>query len=140
MKTVKKQKRVLPEVHILGDLQDVKNLISSLNKKKTIVVFHDGEQDSFYLEIDGKFQQVLQNEFAQLEKEYKLILFSFFPSRKKVEPIADTILEEQANQTTLAVEPGKKEKKLKAEKKSGKVQKEKKEKKEHKVKNKKKKK
>jgi hypothetical protein len=126
MKTVKKQKKVLPEVHILGDLQDVKNLISGLNKKKTLVVFHDGEQDSFYLEIDGKFQQVLQNDFAQLEKEYKLIIFSFFPSRKKVEPIAETIQKEEIPEAPLTLKPEKKEKK-KTEKKSGKVKKVKKE-------------
>ena len=111
MKTVKKQKKGPPKVQILGDLQDVKIRISSRNKKKTIVVFHDGEADSFYLEIDGKFQQILQNDFGQLEKEYKLILFSFFPSRKKVEPVTEVMPEEQASETALTGEPEKKEKK-----------------------------
>jgi len=119
MKTSRKQEKNLPEVHILGDLKDVKNLITCLNKKRTIVIFHDGEQDSFYLEIDGKFQQVLQGEFAQLEKEYKLIVFSFFPSRKKVEPVSDEQAEIQA--------PEKKAKKEKSAKKEEKVKKVKKE-------------
>ena len=112
MKTNLKSKKILPEVHILGDLKDVKNLISCLNKKKTIVIFHDGEQDSFYLEIDGKFQQVLQGEFAQLEKEYKLILFSFFPSRKTVKPLT-----EEKPEVDEAVKAVKKEKEIKKEKK-----------------------
>ena len=95
MKPTKKTKKVLPEVHILGDLKDVKNLISILNKKKTIVIFHNGELDTFYLEIDGKFKQILQNDFAHLEKKYKLVLFSFFPNRKKLET---TIEEKQVAQ------------------------------------------
>jgi hypothetical protein len=115
MKTSKKQKKNLPEVHILGDLKDVKNLISCLNKKKTIVIFHDAEQDSFYLEIDGKFQQVLQGEFAQLEKEYKLIVFSFFPSRKKAEP--------ETKEKTETQEPEKKAKKEKVAQKEKKAKK-----------------
>ena len=99
MKTITKQKKTLPEVHILGDLQDVKNLIAGVNKKKSLVIFQDEEQDSFYLEIEGKFQQILQTDITLLEKEYRLIFFSFFPSRKKVEPIieepAETIKEEK---------------------------------------------
>ena len=117
MKSSKKKKKNLPEVHILGDLKDVKSLISCLNKKKTIVIFHDGEQDSFYLEIDGKFQQVLQGEFAQLEKEYKLVVFSFFPSRKKVEI--------EIEEKTVIQEPEKEVKKEKVVEKENKVKKEK---------------
>jgi hypothetical protein len=86
MKANKKQKKALPEVHILGDLQDVKKLVSGVNKKKTIVVFKDGDEGSIYLEIEGKFQQIQLKDLKYLEKEYKLIYFSFFPSRKKVEP------------------------------------------------------
>jgi len=89
MKESKKQKKNLPEVHIIGDLQDIKNLVSGVNKKKTIVVFQDGEEGSYYLEIDGKIQMILKDDITELEKEYKLIYFSFFPSRKKTEPVIE---------------------------------------------------
>jgi hypothetical protein len=98
----------LPEVHILGDLKDVKKLISSVNRKKTLVIFQDGDEGSFHLEIEGKFQPILQSGINQLAKEYRLIFFTFFPSRKKVEPI----IEEQPE----LIKPEKKEKKEKKEK------------------------
>jgi hypothetical protein len=96
MKESKKRKINLPEVHILGDLEDVKNLVAGVNKKKTIVVFQDGEQGSYYLEVDGKIQMILHDDITELEKEYRLIFFSFFPGRKKVEPVAEeqTLTEE----------------------------------------------
>ena len=84
---MKKLIKGLPEVHILGDLKDVKKLISGVNKKKTLVIFQDGDEGSFYLEIEKKFQPILHKDINQLSKEYRLIFFSFFPSRKKVEPI-----------------------------------------------------
>jgi len=89
MKKDKIKKRNLPDLHILGDLQDVKNLVSTLNKKKTIGVFKDAEEGSFHLEINGKVQQILKDDITELEKDYRLIFFSFFPSRKKVEPLAE---------------------------------------------------
>ncbi len=95
MKPTKKQKQALPEVHILGDLQDVKNLIKGVNKKKTLVIFRDGDNGSFYLEIEGKFQPVVQEDIALLEKEYKLIFFLFFPSRKKAETLKEEKTEVQ---------------------------------------------
>ena len=130
MKPAKKQKKVLPAVHILGDLQDVKTLISGLNKKKTIVLFRDGEQDSLYLEIEGKFQQIHHKDIRQLEKEYKMIYFSFFPSRKKVEPLIEEKAEVQDPESPGVQELEKKEKKEKGEKKEKKVKKEKKDPKE----------
>ena len=130
MKPVKKQKKVLPEVHILGDLQDVKTLISGLNKKKTIVLFHDGEQDSLYLEIEGKFQQIHHKDIRQLEKAYKLIYFSFFPSRKKIEPLPEEKTEVHEPETPVVLETEKKEKVVKGAKKVKKDKKGKKEPKE----------
>ena len=91
MKKSKKSKTILPQVHILGDLKDVANLVTAVNKKKAIVLFHDAEQDSFYLEIAGEIQEIRQKDISRLEKDYKLILFSFFPSRKKVEPSVEEI-------------------------------------------------
>ncbi|MEI7897945.1 MAG: hypothetical protein WCJ26_12985 [bacterium] len=136
MKSIKKTKKILPAVHILGDLKDVKNLISILNKKKTLVIFHDGDQDNFYLEIDGKFNLIRQNDFAQLEKEYKIVLFSFFPGQKKVEPTAEGAPEKSQAETgkkrtktvkeESAPKKAKKAKKEKAEPESGRAKKKKK--------------
>jgi len=130
MKKSKKSKKSLPQVHILGDLQDVKNLVSAVNKKRTIVLFHDGEQDSFYLEFEGEIREISQKDISRLEKDYKLILFSFFPSLKKVEP-----LREEGNKAGEAGKPetdkaeteekkGKTAKNMKKEKKSQKEHKE----------------
>jgi hypothetical protein len=125
MKKNKKQKQILPEVHVLGDLEDVKNLVSGVNKKKTIVVFQDGEQGSYFLEIEGEIQMILPADITELEKEYRLIFFSFFPSRKRNEPHAEEkiVTDEPENQQ----ETDKEEKKVK-EKKDHKGKKEKKEK------------
>ncbi len=105
----KNKKKVIPEVHILGDLHDVRNLVEAVNKKKTIVLFHDGEQDDFYLEIEGKIRQILQEDISRLEKDYRLIAFTFFPGRKKTEEVTGDKPDEEV--------PEKKEKKKKAEKK-----------------------
>ena len=109
MKESKKLKTNLPEVHILGDLEDVKNLVAGVNKKKTIVVFQDGEQSSFYLEVDGEIQMILPDDITELEQEYRLIFFSFFPSRKRTEPVIE--------EKTDPVEPEKHNKKDTKEKK-----------------------
>ena len=129
MKTTKKQKKSLPEVHILGDLQDVKALISGLNKKKTIVVFLDGEQNSLYLEIEGKFQPIHEKDIKQLKKEYKLIYFSFYPSQKKSEPVMEAKPEAQEPDKPVIDKKEKKEKQKNDGKKIKTVKKEKKRKK-----------
>ena len=104
-------------MHILGDLQDVKNLVSAVNKKKAIVLFHDGEQDSFYLEIEDEIREIRQKDISRLEEDYKLIIFSFFPSRKKVEllPEEEPVVKDADKPETDA--PEKKEKKEKKVKK-----------------------
>ena len=117
---MKKLIKGLPEVHILGDLKDVKKLISEVNRKKTLVIFQDGDEGAFYLEIEKKFQPISQKDINQLAKAYRLIFFSFFPSRKKVEPI----IEEQPE----LIGPEKKEKNEKGEK-EGKIAKSRKKKK-----------
>ncbi len=114
MKSIRKSKKNLPQVHILGDLQDVKNLVSAVNKKRTIVLFHDGEQDSFYLEIDDEIREIRQKDISRLEKDYKLIIFSFFPSRKKVEQLKEEepVVKETDKREIDVPEKGKKRKKL----------------------------
>jgi hypothetical protein len=89
MKKSKKQKKTIPEVHILGDLQDIKTLVAGVNKKKTLVIFQDREEGSYYLEVDGEIQMILKEDIKELEKEYKLIFFSFFPSQKISEPVVE---------------------------------------------------
>ena len=133
MKATKKQKRALPEVHILGDLEDVKALVERVNKKKTLVIFHDREQEDFYLEIEGEFQEIRQKDIAQLEKKYSLVFFSFFPGRRK--PAAAkkkeiAVTEPETEPVAEKEKENKKEKKEKAGKKETKEKKEKKDKKE----------
>jgi hypothetical protein len=110
MKKAKKQEKTLPEVHILGDLQDVKNLISGVNKKKTIVIFQDGEHGSFYLEIEGKFQPVLQKDLKHLAKKYRLIYFSFFPGRKNMVKVVEDVVPEVTEIEAVPIPAEKKEK------------------------------
>jgi hypothetical protein len=105
---MKKQIKDLPEVHIHGDLKDVKKLIEGVNKKKTLVIFKDGDEGAVYLEIEGKFRPILQKDIDKLKKDYRLIYFSFFPSLKKAEPVAE--------EKIVPVEPEKK-KAVKKEKK-----------------------
>ena len=89
MKADKKPKKILPEVHILGDLQDAKNLLSVIRKKKRIMIFRDGELDTFYTGVKGEIKQISQNEITNLEKDHRLVFFSFFPGRKKAEPLME---------------------------------------------------
>ena len=130
MSNSKKDKKDLPEVHILGDLNDVKNLVSGVNKKKTIVVFKDGEEGSFYLEVNGKIQKISDNDLAELQKEYRLIHFSFFPGLKKVEELTETKPEKQ--KAKIVEKADKIEKKGKSERKEHKEKTEKKDKKDKK--------
>ncbi len=117
MKTTKKSKKTLPQVHILGDLKDVKNLIGAVNKKKTIVLFHDAEKDSFYLEIEDKIREIRQKDISHLEKDYRIIWFSFFPSRKKSESVSVPEPEEVLAVQQVPATPVKEEKKEKTAKK-----------------------
>jgi len=107
----KAQKLILPEVHILGDLEDVKILVSGINKKKVILILQDGDQGLFYLAGKKKIKLIEQKDIAKLEKKFQVIFLSFFPSRKKVEPVT----EEKPEEPVLAAE--KKEKKKKKEEK-----------------------
>jgi hypothetical protein len=135
MKMKKSKKMNLPEVHILGDLEDVKNLVSGIGKKKTLVIFADAEQESFYVETKGKIKQINPKGVKRLEKSFKLIYFSYFPSKKKIQPAKGEVPPEQAaeegNNTEMAEKKEKKNpesKKIKTEKKAKKVKEEKKKK------------
>jgi hypothetical protein len=93
MKKQKKPLVTLPEVRILGDLQDIKNLIKAVNKKRSVVVFRDTEQEQHYAEIEGKMQQIPMDLIANLGKEYRFIYFDFSPVRKKTEPAPEPLPE-----------------------------------------------
>ena len=107
----KTKKLILPEVHILGDLEDVKILVSGINKKKVILIFQDGDQGLFYLVGKKKNKLIEQKEIAKLEKKFDVIFFSFFPSRKKVETIIEELPELIIPQKKEKKEKGKKEEK-----------------------------
>lgn len=131
MKAIKKQKKYFPEVNILGDLEDAKNLVSCINKKKTSIIFKDGEQGTFYSVIKGEINPIDKEKITNLEKDHRLIFFSFFPSQKKIVPLMD--------ETPVIQEPEKEEKKEEGSNIKNKVKKEKKTKKPKKTKKEKKK-
>ena len=128
MKENKKKNTILAEVHILGDLQDAEHLVSELKKKKTLLLLQDAEQGHFYSETKGKMKLLAEKDLAKLEKEHKLVTFSFFTGQKKAEPVTGqkTEIQEPVKEEKMAEEL-KKEKKGKKEKKDPKVKKEKKE-------------
>lgn len=106
MKKEKKPRHVMPEVHILGDVEDVLALVKGLNKKNVIVVFKNEDQGTFHLEMKGKIEEILPDDITMLEKEFKIVYFSFFPGRKRV--IAQ--VEPELNAPVLADPEGKKKK------------------------------
>ena len=116
-------KVILPEVHILGDLEDVKNLVSGINKKNVILIFQDGDQGLFYLTGKKKIKLIGQKDITKLEKKFQTIFLSFFPSRKKVEPVTEEKPEEPVSV------PETDNKKMKKEEKPEKGKKDKKDKK-----------
>jgi len=131
---IKIKQTALPEVHILGDLHDAGNFVKAINKKNTLPIFKDGEQGTCYIPLKGNLQPVAEDEILILDKDYKLVHLSFFPSQKKVEPlILDASDSHEAEQEPpiqeppIKIEKAKKEsKKPKAVKKVKKVKKEKK--------------
>ena len=82
-------KLILPEVHILGDQEDVNNLFSGIARKNVVLIFQDGDQGLFYLKGKKKFKLIGQKEMTKMEKKFQLLIVSFFPSRKKVEPLTE---------------------------------------------------
>jgi hypothetical protein len=98
-------------VHILGDFEDVNNLVSGINKKNVIVIFQDADQGLFYFKGKKKFKLIEQKEMTKLEKKFQFLILSIFPSRKKVEPLT-----KEKPEVPVAI-PEKAEKKEKKEKK-----------------------
>jgi hypothetical protein len=92
MKSKSKQQTNLPEVHILGDLKSVEYLIKTLNKKKTFVLFRDGDTGACFTEIDGKIRELSDKKVAKLIKNERVVFLDFFSGGKKSEPIAEELI------------------------------------------------
>ena len=87
MKPNKQPKIDLAEVKINGDLKDIKKLISSIKKKKTLLIFKDVDQGSYYSMIENKIKAIKADDLTRLEKKHQLVTLSFFPGKKKMKPI-----------------------------------------------------
>jgi hypothetical protein len=109
MKAGKKQKKILPEVHILGDLKDAAKFVSIICKKKRVIIFQDGEKGTFHAIVKGKASQIQPKEITKLEKDYKLVYISFFPRSKKNEAVTE-VAPDRTQMLTSEKKTGKKEK------------------------------
>ncbi len=89
MKIGKKQKLPLPEVQIHGDLEDVRNLVKSVSKKKTIVIFRDAEKGQHYAEVKGEIQQFPVDLISNMSSDYRFIYFDFYPEKKRPAPAGE---------------------------------------------------
>jgi hypothetical protein len=127
MKASKKQKKSLPEVNVLGDLEDAKKLFLDITKKKTKVVFKDAEQGTFYSGMKRELKEILLEDIHKLEKDHRLIFVSFFPDQKKAEPpVEEKTGSPEPEKEEIKDEESTKDKKVKKDKKNKKPKKEKK--------------
>ena len=83
-----KETVVTPDLHIHGDLADASSLIAQLSRKKTVIVYRNGEDGSLF--TSGKKEPVKRSaeELTEMNKSQRLLYADFFPSRKKVIPAA----------------------------------------------------
>ena len=89
MKNKKKQKKSVPEVHIQGDLEDVKKLVEVVSKKKSVVIFRNGNNGTCYADIEKIMVEYSKTDLTRLEKDFRIIYFDFFPVNKteNLEPV-----------------------------------------------------
>lgn len=89
MKNKKKYKKSLPGVHIQGDLEDVKKLVEVVSKKKSVVIFRNGNDGTCYADIEKIMVEYSKTDITRLEKDFRIIYFDFFPESKPVvtEPV-----------------------------------------------------
>jgi hypothetical protein len=127
MKANKKQKKILPEVHVLGDLEEASRLFSNISKKKTMVVFRDAEQGTFYSGMKRELKEIHPEDIHKLEKDHRLVFVSFFPDQKNAEPpVEEKTGSPEPEQEEVKDEKSAKDKKVKKDKKNKKPKKEKK--------------
>jgi hypothetical protein len=93
MKKEKKSVAQLPEVQIMGDLEDVSTLLKAISKKRGLVLFRDAEKNISHAEVEGSIQEISEDEIKVLQKDFRFIYFDFFPGKKKV-AIVDAPVEE----------------------------------------------
>ena len=86
MKNKKKETVVTTDLHIHGDLADASSLIAQLSRKKTIIVYRNGEDGSLFTSDKKKPVQRSVEELTEMYKSQRMVYADFFPSRKKVAP------------------------------------------------------
>ncbi len=82
MKNKKKHKKSVPDVHIQGDLEDVKKLVEIVSKKKSVVIFRNGNDGTCYADIEKIMVEYSKTDLTRLEKDFRIIYFDFFPVKK----------------------------------------------------------
>ncbi|GEM_PF-1099142 len=93
MKNKKKHKKSVPDVHIQGDLEDVKKLVDIVSKKKSVVIFRNGSDGTCYADIEKIMVEYSETDITRLKKDFRIIYFDFFPGNKpvKVEPVIKSV-------------------------------------------------
>ncbi len=89
----KKQKIIIPDVHVRGNLQDARNFISFLGKKKSMIILKEEGNETYFSQKKRKIKQIGQEEIDILQKDHKLIFVSFLPDQKPEESIAAEVKE-----------------------------------------------
>ena len=87
MKNKKKHNKSVPDVHILGDLEDVKKLVEVVSKKKSVVIFRNGNDGTCYADIEKIMVEYSRTDITRLEKDFRIIYFDFFPVKKVEIPV-----------------------------------------------------
>jgi len=89
MKNKKKHNKSVPDVHIQGDLEDVKKLVEVVSKKKSVVIFRNGNDGTCYADIEKIMVEYSKTDLTRLEKDFRIIYFDFFPVKKteNTEPV-----------------------------------------------------
>jgi len=82
MKHKKKHNKSVPQVHIQGDLEDVKKLVEAVSKKKSVVIFRNGNDGTCYADIEKIMVEYSKTDLTRLEKDFRIIYFDFFPENK----------------------------------------------------------
>jgi len=86
MKNKKKHNKSVPDVHIQGDLEDVKKLVEVVSKKKSVVIFRNGDDGTCYADIEKIMVEYSKTDITRLEKDFRIIYFDFFPVKKSAIP------------------------------------------------------
>ena len=116
MSSEKKEKKMIAEVHVLGDLKDVAKLVDLVNRKKTLVIFRNGEDGALYAEVERSIIRYSYEDVAKFKKEYKIIYFDFFPSQKKTEVAKEKVEKPEGEKNKEKKEKKGKKEKVKSEK------------------------